>query len=93
MLFSHKMQAGCETLSVLYVVKVDQMKWNKFSVAHELVLLSQCHMSVVLHSPASGDSLLAALCHGMSDPHGKALFVCRLCLQQAAVTADAKEVS
>lgn len=40
MLFSHKMQAGCETLSVLYVVKVDQMKWNKFSVAHELVLLS-----------------------------------------------------
>lgn len=43
MLFSHKMQAGWEILSVLYVMKVDQMRWDRFSMAHELVLLILSH--------------------------------------------------
>lgn len=71
---------------VLYVMKVVQKKWNKFSVAHEMALLSHtvtrlwCYTVQLLLI-----QLLAALCHGMLHPHRKALLIYRVCLQQAAV--------
>lgn len=86
MFFSHKMQEGCETLSVFYVMKADQMKWDKFSEAHEMALLSHsfthlwCYTVQLLII-----QLLAGLCHGRLHPHSKALFVYLVCLQQAAV--------